>query len=704
MDIDKYTIRTYKQHWEHSLRGPVRGLTSSYPGIQSGSSQIVKEHVVFNYVYVPESRSSRAPNTTRNTHLPSTKKFRASSNATETIALTASDLVVRWVPSSSRNEPRTVQLLQESAIVENKQKQRKNTYRRTAGSETNISERMSSMDDFAVACAAALVSAGIQLPALGNTEDDTYLSLFDPRVVSPRLEPIDKEGTMFRLTTRSESCNIETMSLDKPVSKLGTRPDSPRLSSKAHEMAAQRKQPLHSKSLYMQQNAHEEFIPHVADLSVKCQVGAEMNYVHRLHASVKVPSLWHVSFAKDLGLSQNLEAEAAHKNGQQRKNFSPRKQRKTRRNYSCSSYGSSEGSGEMEILLVSPCSQNKKGTVGRNGISKDRERNHVQYIHDWDETLSHSQSVSTLADDENSSEFSYVGKQERNSLSFSEVSSWMKSTGMSLEMSSSPVPTVLSSGADSVLCSSTQSESELSVVETQRENQEEYVPDEHKASSCASIASNLTINLRTPVKSVEDMSIMRHIPIDGMYSPESSHVSSCTRLSDETYTTSQSCMSTVAGKEVTKGPLVNLVELSNNQVNLLDNNGDLHHVKLLVDHTIMVNLSAFEVKAAWATGRLNAAAEAATTTAVLVKSIDRETKYVHTLCVTSQDSDKISESPGPSEKMVVPVAQYISIVEEMNKYLTKRNSLIWQSGSNLEGVQNISSAQVKVLVPLMEEQ
>ncbi|KAF8573648.1 hypothetical protein K439DRAFT_1624921 [Ramaria rubella] len=87
----------------------------------------------------------------------------------------------------------------------------------------------------------------------------------------------------------------------------------------------------------------------------------------------------------------------------------------------------------------------------------------------------------------------------------------------------------------------------------------------------------------------------------------------------------------------------------------------------------MVNLSAFEIEAAWATGRLNAAAEAATTTAVLAKSIDRETKYIHTSCVTSQDSDKISESPRPSEKMVVPVAQYISIAEEMNKYLTKRN-------------------------------
>ncbi|KAF8576577.1 hypothetical protein K439DRAFT_1640416, partial [Ramaria rubella] len=117
----------------------------------------------------------------------------------------------------------------------------------------------------------------------------------------------------------------------------------------------------------------------------------------------------------------------------------------------------------------------------------------------------------------------------------------------SLEMSSSPVPTVLLSGADSVLCSS----------------------DEHKASSCASIASNLAINLCTP---------------------ESSRVSSCTRLSDETYTTSQNCMLTV-----------------------VDNNGESHHAKLLVDHTIMVNLSAFEVKAAWATGHLNAAAEAATT-------------------------------------------------------------------------------------------
>ncbi|KAF8577537.1 hypothetical protein K439DRAFT_1639581 [Ramaria rubella] len=173
------------------------------------------------------------------------------------------------------------------------------------------------MDDFAVACAAALVT-------LGNTEDDTYLSLFDPR-------PIDKEGTMFQLTNRSESCDIETMSLDKPVSKLGTRPDSPRLSLKAHEMAAQRKQPPHSKSLYTQRNAHEEFIPHVADLSVKCQVGAETNYVHSSHASVKALSLQQVSFVKDLGLAQNLEAgleaEAAHKNGQQRKNRDLEKQR-----------------------------------------------------------------------------------------------------------------------------------------------------------------------------------------------------------------------------------------------------------------------------------------------------------------------------------------------------------------------------------------
>ncbi|KAF8573624.1 hypothetical protein K439DRAFT_1642825, partial [Ramaria rubella] len=153
------------------------------------------------------------------------------------------------------------------------------------------------MDDFTVACATALVN-------------DTYLSPFDPRVVSPRLKPIDKEHTMFRLTTRSESCDIEMMSLDKPVSKLGTRPDSPRLSSKAHETAAQRKRPPHSKSLYTQQNAHEEFIPHVADLST--------NYIHSLHASVKALSLRQVSFAKDLGLAQNLEAEAAHKNGQQR--------------------------------------------------------------------------------------------------------------------------------------------------------------------------------------------------------------------------------------------------------------------------------------------------------------------------------------------------------------------------------------------------
>ncbi|KAF8575289.1 hypothetical protein K439DRAFT_1641489 [Ramaria rubella] len=165
------------------------------------------------------------------------------------------------------------------------------------------------MDDFAVACA-------------------TALSPFDPRVMSPRLEPIDKEGTMFQLTTRSESCDIETMSLDKPVSKLGTRPDSHRLSLKAHKTAAPRKRPPHSKSLYMQWNAHEEFIPHVADLSVKHQVGAEANYVHSSHASVKTPSLWQVLFAKDLGLAQNLEAEAAHKNGQQRKNVSPQKQRK----------------------------------------------------------------------------------------------------------------------------------------------------------------------------------------------------------------------------------------------------------------------------------------------------------------------------------------------------------------------------------------
>ncbi|KAF8582215.1 hypothetical protein K439DRAFT_1635517, partial [Ramaria rubella] len=117
---------------------------------------------------------------------------------------------------------------------------------------------------------------------------------------------------------------------------------------------------------------------------------------------------------------------------------------------------------------------------------------------------------------------------------------------ISLEMSSSPVPTVLSSGAESVLCSS----------------------DEHKASSCASVVSNLAINLCTP---------------------ESSCVSSCTRLSDETYTMSQSCMSTV-----------------------VDNNGELHHMKLLVDHTIVANLSAFEVEAAWVTGHLNVAAEAAT--------------------------------------------------------------------------------------------
>ncbi|KAF8588549.1 hypothetical protein K439DRAFT_1629768, partial [Ramaria rubella] len=165
------------------------------------------------------------------------------------------------------------------------------------------------MDDFAVACAAAL-------------------SPFDPRVVSPQLEPIDKEGTMFRLTTRSELCDIKTMSLDKPVSKLGTRPDSPRLSSKAHETAAPRKQLPHSKFLYTQWNAHEEFIPHVADLSVKRQVGAETNYIHRSHPSVKAPILQQVLFVKDLGLSQNLEAEAAHKNGQQRKSVSPRKQRK----------------------------------------------------------------------------------------------------------------------------------------------------------------------------------------------------------------------------------------------------------------------------------------------------------------------------------------------------------------------------------------
>ncbi|KAF8576400.1 hypothetical protein K439DRAFT_1640549 [Ramaria rubella] len=150
------------------------------------------------------------------------------------------------------------------------------------------------MDDFAVACAAALVSAGIHLPALGNAEDDTYLSPFDPRVMS-------------------ESCNIEPMSLDTPVSKLGTRSDSLRLSSNTRETAAQRKRPPHSKSLYMQQNAHEEFIPHVANLSVKPQVGAEMNYIHSSHVSVKVPSLRQVLFAKDLGLSQNLEAEAAHK-------------------------------------------------------------------------------------------------------------------------------------------------------------------------------------------------------------------------------------------------------------------------------------------------------------------------------------------------------------------------------------------------------
>ncbi|KAF8576766.1 hypothetical protein K439DRAFT_1640270 [Ramaria rubella] len=151
------------------------------------------------------------------------------------------------------------------------------------------------MDDFAVACAAALVN-------------DTYLSLFDPRVMS-------------------ESCDIETMSLDKPVSKLGMRPDSHRLSSKAHETAAPRKRPPHSKSLYTQRNAHEEFIPHVADLSVKRQVGAEANYVHSSHASVKTPSLRQVSFVKDLGLVQNLEAEAAHKNGQQRKNRDLEKRR-----------------------------------------------------------------------------------------------------------------------------------------------------------------------------------------------------------------------------------------------------------------------------------------------------------------------------------------------------------------------------------------
>ncbi|KAF8572861.1 hypothetical protein K439DRAFT_1643361 [Ramaria rubella] len=149
--------------------------------------------------------------------------------------------------------------------------------------------------------------------SVSSTEDDTYLLPFDPR-------PIDKEGTMLRLTTRSESCDIEMMSLDKPVSKLGTRQDSSRLSSKAHETAAQRKRPPHSKSLYMQWNAHEEFIPHVADMSVKRQVGAETNYIHSLHVSVKAPSLRQVSFVKDLGLAQNLEAEAAHKNGQQRKN------------------------------------------------------------------------------------------------------------------------------------------------------------------------------------------------------------------------------------------------------------------------------------------------------------------------------------------------------------------------------------------------
>ncbi|KAF8574821.1 hypothetical protein K439DRAFT_1641932 [Ramaria rubella] len=129
--------------------------------------------------------------------------------------------------------------------------------------------------------------------------------------------------------TRSESCNIKTMSLDTPVSKLGMGPDSPRLSSKAHEMAAQRKWPPHSKSLYTQWNAHEEFIPHVADLSVKPQVGAEMNYIHSLHASVKVQSLQQVSFAKDLGLLQNMEAEAAHNHGQQRMSVSPQNQRKT---------------------------------------------------------------------------------------------------------------------------------------------------------------------------------------------------------------------------------------------------------------------------------------------------------------------------------------------------------------------------------------
>ncbi|KAF8580021.1 hypothetical protein K439DRAFT_1637415 [Ramaria rubella] len=169
------------------------------------------------------------------------------------------------------------------------------------------------MDNFAMACTTALVT-------LGNTEDDTYLLPFDPR-------PIDKEGTMFRLTTRSESCNIETMSLEKPVSKLGTRPDSPRLSSKAHETATQIKRLPHSKSLYTQWNAHEEFIPHVADLSVKRQVGAETNYIHSSHASVKTPSLQQVSFAKDQGLLQNLEAEAAHNNGQQRMSRDLEKQR-----------------------------------------------------------------------------------------------------------------------------------------------------------------------------------------------------------------------------------------------------------------------------------------------------------------------------------------------------------------------------------------
>ncbi|KAF8578239.1 hypothetical protein K439DRAFT_1639015, partial [Ramaria rubella] len=159
------------------------------------------------------------------------------------------------------------------------------------------------MDDFTVACAAALV------------------------IMSPQLEPIDKEGTMFRLTNRSESCDIKMMSLDTPVSKLGMRPDT-------HETATQRKQPLHSKSLYMQRNAHEEFIPHVADLSVKPQVGAETNYVCSSHVSVKVPSLQQVSFAKDLGLSQNLEAEATHKHGQQRMSVSPQERRKARSNYS----------------------------------------------------------------------------------------------------------------------------------------------------------------------------------------------------------------------------------------------------------------------------------------------------------------------------------------------------------------------------------